>query len=194
MDTIENLTDEEFNPSGTESDSNNTNNEEIFELANTVTLLSQTIRHDASKKLSPVWNFMHEKVNSDGTTVVGCDYCPLEYSVKTSTNVLADHLNKQHNCNIILNQKHKSLSKKLYGNNNTQCIEECTISILNFIIVQYMPQISAATSTNIVISASKNKKRDLFKFLLEQQIDKPPLEKLDLYLSSPTSSEDPLNW
>ncbi|CAG8634471.1 19691_t:CDS:1, partial [Racocetra fulgida] len=128
------ISDEEFDPSDTDSESSNTNNKKTFELETTVTLLPQITKHDASKKPSPVWNFMHEKVDSNKTAIVRCDYCPQEYSIKTSTGVLTDHLNKQHKYNITLNQKHKSLAKKPYGNEDTQRIKECTTSILNFII------------------------------------------------------------
>ncbi|CAG8627889.1 2722_t:CDS:2, partial [Scutellospora calospora] len=59
-------------------------------------------------------------------------------------------------------------------------------------IVQYIPQ---AFATNA--GPSKNRKREFFKSLLEQQqlINEPPVEELDLYLSSPPcSEEDPLEY
>ncbi|CAG8516217.1 9067_t:CDS:1, partial [Scutellospora calospora] len=67
-----------------------------------------------------------------------------------------------------------------------------TITNLHQAIVQYILQASATNA-----SPSKNRKREFFKSLLEQQqlINKPPVEELDLYLSSPPcSEEDPLEW
>ncbi|CAG8567604.1 18513_t:CDS:1, partial [Racocetra fulgida] len=99
--------------------------------ANTST--SQTSNSiDSNRKLF-VWNFMHEERNATGTVVVVCDECSQEYSIKLSTGVLAEHLNKKHNYNITLKPR-RFLVQKPYGKDDNTCIEECESSILDFFV------------------------------------------------------------
>ncbi|CAG8546864.1 16907_t:CDS:2, partial [Cetraspora pellucida] len=68
-----------------------------------------------------------------GANIVVCDDCPQKYSTNTSTEILAEHLNKIHNYGITLKQK-RYLVQKPYSKDDTVHIEECESSVLDFFI------------------------------------------------------------
>ncbi|CAG8454632.1 13046_t:CDS:2 [Racocetra fulgida] len=82
----------------------------------------------------------HDSTNASTSQTSNIVYneCSQEYSIKTSTGVLAKHLNKKHNRNITLKPR-RFLVQKPYSKDDNTCIEECKSSILDFFVGDQIP-------------------------------------------------------
>ncbi|CAG8530945.1 16107_t:CDS:2 [Cetraspora pellucida] len=106
---------------------------------------------------------MHEEKDKTEANIVIYNNCSQKYSINTSMEILAEHLNKIHNYDITLKQRRYSVQKP-YSKDDTVYIEEHESSVLDFFIGNQI-------SFNIVEKEQET----------EQLLEK----ELDLHLSLP---------
>src|SRR3954470_13389398 len=98
------------------------------------------INKNKGKTTSAVWEYMYKKYDDTNKVVaIICNLCKKEYSSKTSTRPLMDHISKEHKHNISIKQQTRlHFVKNPYGKFDAIRVKDCTSVTIDFVVGSQM--------------------------------------------------------
>ncbi len=93
------------------------------------------------KTTSAVWKYMYKKYdNMKQVIAIICNLYKKEYGLKTLTQPLIDHINKEHKRNISIKQQTQlNFIQKLYGKVDIVRVKDCLDVTIDFVVRSQMP-------------------------------------------------------